>query len=74
MIEKGTYLVADIYVDDYIISEFAKLDYPKKIIDKERQVGLAQRQNFQKAVNAGVKIAFGTDAGVYPSWMEWKTI
>ena len=72
MIEKGTYLVADIYVDDYIISEFAKLDYPKKIIDKERQVGLAQRQNFQKAVNAGVKIAFGTDAGVYPHGWNGK--
>ena len=72
MIEKGTYLVADIYVDDYIISEFAKLDYPKKIIDKERQVGLAQRQNFQKAVDAGVKIAFGTDAGVYPHGWNGK--
>ena len=72
MIEKGTYLVADIYVDDYIISEFDKLDYPKKIIDKERQVGLAQRQNFKKAVNAGVKIAFGTDAGVYPHGWNGK--
>jgi imidazolonepropionase-like amidohydrolase len=35
-------------------------------MDKERQVGRQQRENFQKAVHAGVKIAFGTDAGVYP--------
>jgi imidazolonepropionase-like amidohydrolase len=29
-------------------------------------VGLKQRQTFQKAVKAGVKMIFGTDAGVYP--------
>lgn len=66
MKEKGTYLVADIYNDDYILAEFAKLGYPEKIIEKERKVGRTQRESFQKAVKAGVKIAFGTDAGVYP--------
>jgi imidazolonepropionase-like amidohydrolase len=29
-------------------------------------VGLKQRQTFQRAVKAGVKMIFGTDAGVYP--------
>ena len=29
-------------------------------------LGQIQRENFQKAVTARVKIAFGTDAGVYP--------
>ena len=66
MIERGTYLVADIYNDDYILAEFAKLGYPEKIIEKERMVGRTQRENFQKAAKAGVKLAFGTDAGVYP--------
>ena len=66
MKEKGTYLVADVYNDDYILAEYARLGYPQKTIDKERQVGRAQRENFQRAVRAGVKIAFGTDAGVYP--------
>src|SRR5947199_10011959 len=61
-----TYLVDDIYNDDYIIAEYTRLGYPQKIIDKERQVGRLQRENFKKAVQAGVKIAFGTDAGVYP--------
>jgi imidazolonepropionase-like amidohydrolase len=36
------------------------------MLDKERTVGRLQRENFAKAVAAGVKIAFGTDAGVYP--------
>ncbi len=64
--EHGTYLVADIYNDDYILSEYSRLGYPEKIIEKERQVGRTQRENFQKAVRAGVRIAYGTDAGVYP--------
>ncbi|HKS43473.1 MAG TPA: amidohydrolase family protein [Blastocatellia bacterium] len=66
MKERGTYLVADVYNDDYIIAEYTRLGYPEKIIEKERKVGRAQRENFQRAVKAGVKIAFGTDAGVYP--------
>ncbi len=66
MKEKGTYLVADIYNDDFIIAEYAKMGVPQKIIDKERLVGKTQRENFQKAVKAGVKVAYGTDAGVYP--------
>jgi len=66
MKEKGTYLVADIYNDDYILAEYGKLGFPASVLEKERSIGLLQRQNFQKAVKAGVKIAFGTDAGIYP--------
>ena len=66
MKQHGTYLVADIYNDDYILSEYTKLGFPEKILNKERSVGKLQRENFAKAVKAGVKIAYGTDAGVYP--------
>lgn len=66
MKQKGTYLVADIYNDDYIISEFKKMGYPDKAIEKEKKIGRLQRENFKKAVDAGVRIAFGTDAGIYP--------
>jgi imidazolonepropionase-like amidohydrolase len=69
MKERGTYLSADIYNDDYILAEYSKFNTPQKIIEKEKLVGRKQRENFKKAVLAGVKIAFGTDAGVYPhSW------
>jgi imidazolonepropionase-like amidohydrolase len=64
--ERGTYLVADVYNDDYILAEFSRLGYPDKIIEKEKKIGRLQRENFQKAVLAGAKIAYGTDAGVYP--------
>ena len=66
MKERGTWLVADIYNDDYILAEYSRLGYPQKIIEKERLVGRVQRENFRKAFQAGVKCAFGTDAGVYP--------
>lgn len=72
MKERGTYLVADIYNDDYILAEYSRLGYPDKIIEKERLVGRTQRENFQKAARAGVKLAFGTDAGVYPHGWNGK--
>lgn len=64
--EHGTYLVMDIYNDDYILKEAPKFGLPQENIDKEKMVGRLQRENFEKAVKAGVKMAFGTDAGVYP--------
>jgi imidazolonepropionase-like amidohydrolase len=66
MREHGTYLVADIYNDDYILGKAVEFGLPKENVDKEKMVGRLQRENFAKAVAAGVKIAFGTDAGVYP--------
>lgn len=70
--ERGTYLVPDIYNDDYILAEYGRLGYPDKIIEKERLVGRTQRENFQKAVKAGAKIAYGTDSGVYPHGWNGK--
>jgi imidazolonepropionase-like amidohydrolase len=72
MKERGTYLVADIYNDDYIMAEYQRLRFPQKILDKERQIGKLQRENFRKAARAGVKIAYGTDAGVYPHGWNGK--
>ena len=66
MRERGTYLVADIYNDEYLMGEAARQGLPKDFLEKERNLGQIQRENFRKAVQAGVKIAFGTDSGVYP--------
>jgi imidazolonepropionase-like amidohydrolase len=64
--EKGTYFVMDIYNDDYILQEGAKAGMLPESLDKERALGQLQRDNFRKAFKGGVKMAFGTDAGVYP--------
>jgi imidazolonepropionase-like amidohydrolase len=62
----GTYFVMDIYDDDYILQEGPKIGMPQENIIKERALGQTQRDNFRKVHAAGVKMAFGTDAGVYP--------
>lgn len=64
--ERGTYLVMDIYDDDFILQEGEKAGILPESLEKERQVGQLQRDNFRKAFGKGVKMAFGTDAGVYP--------
>jgi imidazolonepropionase-like amidohydrolase len=64
--EKGTYFVMDIYNDDYILQEGAKAGMLPESLEKERALGQLQRENFRKAFRGGVKMAFGTDAGVYP--------
>ena len=64
--EHGTYLVMDIYNDDYILGKAIEFGLPKENVEKEKMVGRLQRENFEKAVKAGAKMAFGTDAGVYP--------
>ena len=64
--EHGTYLVFDIYNDDYILAMGEKAGMLPESIAKEKQIGRLQRENFRKAFLAGAKMAFGTDAGVYP--------
>ncbi|MBM4002828.1 MAG: amidohydrolase family protein [Planctomycetes bacterium] len=66
MVRQGAWLVADIYNDDYLLGKAIEFKLPQESIDKEREIGQLQRDNFARAVKAGVKIAFGTDAGVYP--------
>jgi imidazolonepropionase-like amidohydrolase len=56
----------DIYNDDYILKEGLKVGMLPESIEKEKQLGQLQRDNFRKAFQAGAKMAFGTDGGVYP--------
>jgi imidazolonepropionase-like amidohydrolase len=66
MKEKGAWLVADIYNGDYIASHGKEAGWPAEILRKNEETTEAQRAGFRKAVAAGVRIAYGTDSGVYP--------
>jgi imidazolonepropionase-like amidohydrolase len=68
--QHGTWFSMDIYNDDYTLAEGAKNGVFQESLDKERAIGLQQRQNFQAAVKAGVKMVFGTDGGVYPNGLN----
>ena len=64
--QHGTWFDMDIYNDDYILATGTTNGTEQESLDKEKAIGLKQRQTFQRAVRAGVKMLFGTDAGVYP--------
>jgi imidazolonepropionase-like amidohydrolase len=65
-IQHGTYFSMDIYNTDYTQAEGRKNGVLEDNLRKDRDIGEIQRQNFKKALKAGVKMVFGTDAGVYP--------
>lgn len=64
--EKGTVLVMDIYNTEYILGAAESVGILAESVEKERRTGETQRASFGRAHAAGVKIAFGTDGGVYP--------
>jgi imidazolonepropionase-like amidohydrolase len=71
-LERGTYLVPDILTDEWILAHGKEMGLPEKIIDKERELRRHQNENWSRAIKAGVKFAFGTDAGVYPHGQNAK--
>jgi len=66
MVKHGTWLVADIYNGDYTEEVGSRDGWSEEILRKNRETTDIQRAAFAKAVKAGVRIGFGTDAGIYP--------
>jgi imidazolonepropionase-like amidohydrolase len=64
--QHGTYLDMDIYDEECIQEEGKRGNMPKDFLEHDAQLGQIQRDNFRKAVAAGAKMSFGTDAGVCP--------
>ncbi|HVI08051.1 MAG TPA: amidohydrolase family protein [Candidatus Binatia bacterium] len=64
--QHGTYLDMDIYDEECIQQDGREGKIPKDFLEHDAQLGRIQRENFRKAVAAGVKMSFGTDAGVCP--------
>jgi imidazolonepropionase-like amidohydrolase len=64
--ERGAWFSMDIYDTEYIQSEGKKNGTLEENLQKDRDVSDLQRENFRKAHKAGVKMIYGTDAGVYP--------
>jgi imidazolonepropionase-like amidohydrolase len=66
MKERGAYLVPTRCAGEWVYSHAQTGQLPAYSIAKAMEVGPIMRASFQKAYRAGVRIAFGTDAGVYP--------
>jgi imidazolonepropionase-like amidohydrolase len=74
MAERGTYLVADMYDGDYMLEEGPALGYTEETLRKTVMTNDAQREGFAKSVKAGVRIAHGTDSGIYPHGWNAKNL
>lgn len=70
--EHGAYLVADVYCGDYIAEQGNARGWSPDVLRKNEETTDAQRAAFERCVKAGVKIAFGTDSGVYPHGLNAK--
>jgi len=65
-LDRGTYFSMDIYNTEYTLATGEETGALPENLAKERQVGSVQRESFRRAVAAGVKVVFGTDAAIYP--------
>jgi imidazolonepropionase-like amidohydrolase len=66
MKERHTYLVPTLYLTTWLAENYQKIGLPPFMLEKLKVVGPAARQNVGRAFKAGVAVAFGTDAAVYP--------
>src|SRR5215471_970740 len=66
MKQHGTYLVPTLYLGDWFLENYKKVGVPEFMVAKARVVMPAARLNIARAFKADVKVAFGTDAAVYP--------
>jgi imidazolonepropionase-like amidohydrolase len=73
-VQRGVYFGMDIYNTDYTQAEGKKNGVLEDNLQKDRDIALIQRQNYQKALRAGVKMIFSSDAGVYPHGQNAKQL
>jgi len=66
MKQHGTYLVPTVYLEDWLIENVHVLGLTPNMIEKANAVLPIAQQNLSHAFKSGVKVAFGTDAAVYP--------
>jgi imidazolonepropionase-like amidohydrolase len=74
MKEHGTYFDADIYNGDFIATEGKAQGWPEEYLRKNDETTQTQRDGFRKAVAMGVKLTFGTDAGIYPHGLNARQL
>ncbi len=66
MKQHGTYLVPTVYVGFAVEEHAQEWKLPEKLVAKAKSINVQKLEWLRKAIGAGVKIAYGTDAGVFP--------
>jgi imidazolonepropionase-like amidohydrolase len=65
MKQHGTFLVPTVYVGDSVEANGKRWGLPQKLLDKAHLINAQKSESLRKAIRGGVKIAYGTDAGVF---------
>jgi imidazolonepropionase-like amidohydrolase len=71
---RGTWLSMDIYNTEYTQAEGKRNGVLDEVLQKDRDIGEIQRENFRRAHAAGVRMVYGTDAGIYPHGQNAKQL
>jgi imidazolonepropionase-like amidohydrolase len=66
MREHGAWLVPTVYVGYFVEEHGKEMKLPDKLMEKAHRINVQKRDGLTKAIKAGVKIAYGTDAAVFP--------
>jgi len=74
MVANRTWLVADLYDGDWIDEVGRRDGWPAATLDKNTATTQAQRDGFGRAFRAGVRMAYGTDSGVYPHGLNARQL
>jgi imidazolonepropionase-like amidohydrolase len=72
MKEHGTYLVPTLYLADWFLENAKAIGVPDYVLAKAKVVMPIARKNVAHAFASGVKVAFGTDAAVYPHGLNGR--
>jgi imidazolonepropionase-like amidohydrolase len=64
--KNGTYIVPTLYLMDWNRENLGKRNAPDYVVSKMKEVSAVGQNNLKKAFAAGLKVALGTDAAVYP--------
>jgi len=70
MKEHGTYLVPTVYLEDWVLDNLQTLSWTPNTKEKAKLVIPIAHRNLSHAFKSGVRVALGTDAGVYPHGMN----
>ena len=65
MKQHHTFLVPTVYVGESVVLNGQRWGLPQKLMDKARSINRQKSESMRKAIKGGVKIAYGTDAGVF---------
>ncbi len=74
MKQHGTYLVPTVFLEDWLFANYQHLGFTQSMTDKMNMVLPIAKQNLSHAFKEGVKVAFGTDAAVYPHGMNARRV